>query len=82
MQYASYDLFESQISDAFVRARTRGRESHMVFMAERGNDVHRRILADCTQLSVEMQEWIERQFHDQGYSVPPQSLHETTNPYH
>jgi endoribonuclease Dicer len=78
----SYDLFESQVSDAFVRARTRGRESHLVFMVQRGNDVHRRILSDCTQLSVDMQEWTERLFHDPGSSVPPRSLHETTNPYH
>jgi endoribonuclease Dicer len=51
-------------------------------MVERGNDMHRRILSDCTQLSVEMQGWTERLFHDQGSSVPPRSLHETTNAYH
>ena len=51
-------------------------------MVERGNDVHRRILSDCTQLSVEMQGWTERFFHDRGSSVPPRSIHETPNPYH
>lgn len=80
--FFSYDLFESQVSDAFVRARTRGRESHLVFMLERGNDAQRRILADCTQLGVEMQEWTERLSHQRGSSVPPRDLHETVNPYH
>jgi endoribonuclease Dicer len=51
-------------------------------MAERGNDAHRRILSDCTKLSIEMQSWTERLFHDPGSSVPPRSLHETSNPYH
>jgi endoribonuclease Dicer len=78
----SYDLFESQISDAFVRARTRGRESYLVFMVERGNDAHRRIVSDCTKLDAEMQHWTERLFHDPGSSVPPRSLRETTKSYH
>lgn len=70
------------MSHAFVRACTRGRGSHLVFMVERGNDVQRHILSDCTQLSAEMQGWVDRLSHDQGSSAPPRDLHETINPYH
>lgn len=80
--FSSYNLLESQVSDAFIRARTRGRESHLVLMVERGNDVHRRILADSTLLDNEMQGWTEHVVRNYGNRVPPPSLHETTDPYH
>lgn len=77
-----YDLFESQISHAYVRARTRGRESHLVHMVERGNDIHRRILSRITNLDAEMLRWTEVLCNSPGSSAPPQSLRETINPYH
>lgn len=51
-------------------------------MVERGNDMHRGILAESTQLNAEMQAWTDRLFQDSGSSVPPRSLRETTNAYH
>lgn len=51
-------------------------------MVEKDNDVQRRILADCTRLGKEMQEWTECLFHRRGSSVPPRDLHETIDPYH
>jgi len=77
-----YDLFESQISHAYVRARTRGRESHLIHMAERGNDVHRRVLSRITSLDANMLKWTETLCNIPESSVPPESLRETINPYH
>ncbi|KAF8913820.1 hypothetical protein CPB84DRAFT_1832684 [Gymnopilus junonius] len=77
-----YDLFESQISHAYVRARTRGRESHLVHMVERGNDVHRRILSRITNIDADMLRWTETLCNSPESSIPPTSLRETINPYH
>ena len=77
-----YDLFESQISHAYVRARTRGRESHLVHMVERGNDVHRRILSRITNLDTAMLDWTEILCNFPESAIPPDSLRETINPYH
>ncbi|KAF8165429.1 hypothetical protein B0H34DRAFT_689150 [Crassisporium funariophilum] len=77
-----YDLFESQVSHAYVRARTRGRESHLLHMVERGNDVHRRILSRITNLDADMLRWTETLCDSSESSVPPSSLRETINPYH
>jgi endoribonuclease Dicer len=51
-------------------------------MVERGNDVHRRILSQVTQLDGEMQEWTDTLCQSQGSSVPPSTLRETIDPYH
>ncbi|KDR83836.1 hypothetical protein GALMADRAFT_150895 [Galerina marginata CBS 339.88] len=77
-----YDLFESQISHAYVRARTRGRESHLVHMVERGNDIHRRILSRITNIDADMLRWTETLCNSAESSIPPESLRETVNPYH
>ncbi|KAJ3502176.1 hypothetical protein NLJ89_g9005 [Agrocybe chaxingu] len=77
-----YDLFESQVSHAYVRARTRGRESHLIHMIERGNDVHRRILSRITNLDTSMLRWTEALCSSSQGSIPPTSLRETANPYH
>ncbi|KAF7966789.1 hypothetical protein HWV62_36991 [Athelia sp. TMB] len=79
---STYNLIESQTSDAFVRSRTQGRGSHLLFMAERGNDVHRAILSDSIQLDAGMRAWTDRLFGDMCSSVPPECLRETSNPYH
>ncbi|KAH9482923.1 Dicer-like protein 1 [Psilocybe cubensis] len=77
-----YDLFESQVSHAYVRARTRGRESHLVHMVERGNDVHRRILHRITNIDADMLKWTEILCNSAESSIPPESLQETINSYH
>ncbi|PPQ92348.1 LOW QUALITY PROTEIN: hypothetical protein CVT25_008698 [Psilocybe cyanescens] len=77
-----YDLFESQVSHAYVRARTRGRESHLVHMVERGNDIHRRILHRITNIDADMLRWTETLCNSAESSVPPESLQETINSYH
>jgi len=78
----SYDLFESQTSHAYVRARTRGRESHLVHLVERGNDIHRRILSRITNIDANMLRWTEALCNTPESAVPPETLKETVNPYH
>ncbi|PPQ64716.1 hypothetical protein CVT24_008343 [Panaeolus cyanescens] len=77
-----YDLFESQISHAYVRARTRGRESHLVHLIQRGNDAQRRILNRITNIDANMLRWTEILSESAESSVPPDTLRETINPYH
>lgn len=81
-RFFRYDLFESQVSHAYVRARTRGRESHLIHMVERGNDMHRRILSRITNLDADMLHWTETLCNSFESSVPPASLRESINPYH
>lgn len=76
-----YDLFESQVSYAYSRARTRGRESHLIHMLQRGNDTHRRILTNITQLSRAMHNWVEIIANGPEGAVPPTTLYETHDPY-
>ncbi|KAL0949733.1 hypothetical protein HGRIS_009773 [Hohenbuehelia grisea] len=77
-----FDLFESHVSHAYVKAHTRGRESHLVYLLERSNDIHRRILAQISQQDSDMLRWTENLGRDPRSSIPPRSLRETNNPYH
>lgn len=77
-----FDLFESQISNAYVHARARGRESHVVHMVERGNDVQRRILCQVMHLDNDMQRWTKLLRNNTQVPAPPRRLSESTNPYH
>ena len=65
-----------------MRARTRGRESHLIHMVERGNDVHRRVLSRITSIDADMLRWTETLCNSPESSIPPTSLRETINPYH
>lgn len=80
--YASrFNIFESQVSYAYARARSRGRDSHLIHMVERGNDVHRRVLSDIARLDKRMQKWVDSVVDSTGSSSPPSSLTETPDPY-
>lgn len=50
-------------------------------MAERGNDVHRRILSEIAMLDISMQQWIESISKGPESSIPPSTLKETSDPY-
>ncbi|KAH8830845.1 hypothetical protein DL96DRAFT_1668523 [Flagelloscypha sp. PMI_526] len=77
-----YDLFESQISQAYILSRTRGQESHVVYMIERGNDSHRRILSALTEVSPDVRQWTEAMRSQGQRTMPPPYLIETSDPYH
>jgi len=51
-------------------------------MAERGNDIHRRILSRITNIDAHMLQWTEAICNGQESAIPPDSLQETINPYH
>ncbi|KAF9469115.1 hypothetical protein BDZ94DRAFT_1208489 [Collybia nuda] len=76
-----FDIFDSQVSHAYVRSCTRGRESHLVHMIERNNEVHRHVLSKITQLDVEMLRWTEVLATTVHSAVPPHTLQETTQSY-
>ncbi|KAJ7129775.1 hypothetical protein C8R44DRAFT_850822 [Mycena epipterygia] len=44
-----FDLFEGDVSHAFIRSRTVGKGSHLVHMLERGNDRHRHNLLSTAE---------------------------------
>ncbi|TFY77295.1 hypothetical protein EWM64_g6716 [Hericium alpestre] len=76
-----YDLFESQISYAYARARACGEESFVIHMLQRGSDVHRRMLTQVTQLDEPMRSWVDSFSHNSDEGVPPSTLHETHDAY-
>lgn len=76
-----FDLFESQVSYAHCRARARGHECHLVHMAERGSDVHRRILSHVARIDPKMERWVQRVATSVGSAIPPLPLRETVDPY-
>jgi endoribonuclease Dicer len=51
-------------------------------MAERGNDVHRRILSQFTSSDERTRGWNEEFCRSRASSIPPPTLRETTNSYH
>lgn len=76
-----FDLFESQVSYAYCRARSRGHECHLVHMAERGNDIHRRILTQIARSDPRMERWLHCLATKATSSIPPEDLRETVDPY-
>lgn len=77
-----FDVIDSPVSQAYVRACTRGRESHLVHLAERGNEIHRRILFQITHLDAKMLRWTESICNTLQSSVPPYKLRECVASYH
>ncbi|KAI0939123.1 hypothetical protein AcV5_000626 [Taiwanofungus camphoratus] len=77
-----YNLFDSQLSYAFSLARCVDSQSRVVHMLERGNDLHRRILNEVTNLDDDLQYWISTMFRSTESAMPPASLHDTLDPYY
>lgn len=50
-------------------------------MAERGNDVHRRVLSEIARLDKRMQRWVDSIVEGPESSAPPASLTEIPDPY-
>ncbi|KAI9512169.1 ribonuclease III, partial [Russula earlei] len=76
-----YDLFDSHLSYANCRARTRGQGSHLVHMVQRGCDSHRRRLLQITRLDEVMQTWIDNVLQNPESAIPPASIQESHDPY-
>ncbi|KAH9999338.1 hypothetical protein BJV77DRAFT_1058384 [Russula vinacea] len=66
-----YDLFDSQLSYANCRARTRGQGSHLVHMMQRGCDSHRRSYAT----------WFDNVLQNPESAIPPVTMLDSHDPY-
>lgn len=75
-----FDVFESQVSRAYSRNCTKGKESHLVYMIEQKNDAQRHALSR-TAFDTEMLRWADTMKHDSRGSIPPRRLWETSDPY-
>lgn len=78
--FIRYNLFESQLSYAFACAHTMVPDGHLIHMAEKGNDLHRRILQEYSGPAVD-DKWIEVVSQGGNSSIPSCPLKETGNPY-
>ncbi|OCH93588.1 ribonuclease III [Obba rivulosa] len=76
-----FNVLDSQLSYANSQALSAGRQSHLVHMAERGNNTHHRILSHVTTLDSKLQEWLNHMASNPCGAVPPGSLHESIDPY-
>ncbi|KAI0307339.1 hypothetical protein B0F90DRAFT_1622768 [Multifurca ochricompacta] len=76
-----YDLFDSQLSYANCRARTRGLGSHLIHMMQRGSDGHRRRLLQVTQLDEPMRRWIDRVAQSPDSAILPATVLNSHDPY-
>ncbi|EMD41084.1 hypothetical protein CERSUDRAFT_131598, partial [Gelatoporia subvermispora B] len=76
-----FNVLESQLSYANSHALSSGRQSHLVHMAERGNNTHHRILSFVTTLDNKLQEWITHMASNPCGATPPGNLHESIDPY-
>ncbi|KAF8268238.1 hypothetical protein EI94DRAFT_1661195 [Lactarius quietus] len=76
-----YDLFDSQLSYANCRARTRGPGSHLLHMIQRGCDSHRRKLLQITRLDEVTQTWMNSTVHNSEGVVQPVATVDSHDPY-
>ena len=76
-----YDLFDSQLSYANCRARTRGEGSHLVHMMQRGCDSHRRRLLQTTRLDEATQTWFDNVPLNSESAIPPVTMLDSHDPY-
>jgi endoribonuclease Dicer len=75
-----YDLFDSQLSYANCRARTRGQDAHLVHMMQRGCDSHRRRLLQITRLDEATQTWLDNVQNPES-AIPPVTTLESHDHY-
>ena len=76
-----YDLFDSQLSYANCRARTRGPDSHLLHMIQRGCDSHRRRLLQVTQLDEVTETWMNSAVQNSDSAVHPVAIVDSHDPY-
>lgn len=76
-----YDLFDSQLSYANCRARTRGPGSHLLHMIQRGSDSHRRRLLQITRLDEVTQTWMNSTAQNSGCAIRPVAIVDSHDPY-
>ena len=76
-----YDIFDSQLSYANCRARTRGPGSHLLHMIQRGCDGHRRRLLQYTRLDAVTQAWMDSTVQNSENAIQPVAIVDSHDPY-
>ena len=76
-----YDLFDSHLSYANCRSRTRGQGSHLVHMMQRGCDSHRRRLLQITRSDDATRTWVDRVTESPEIPLPPVTISDNHDPY-
>ena len=79
-QYNSFDLFEDQLSYAYSNAHSKGRQSHLIFMVERNNNEHRRIVTRLQASDDAVRAWIADLAQGEE-GAPPRTIHTSFDPY-
>ena len=69
-----YDLFDSQLSYANCRARTRGPGSHLLHMIQRGCDSHRHRLLQVTRLDDVTETWMNSVVQNSERAIQPVAI--------
>ncbi|KAI0751319.1 hypothetical protein C8Q80DRAFT_1098350 [Daedaleopsis nitida] len=76
----NFDLFDDQLTHAYSHAHSKGQLSHTVYLVERDNNEHRRILARLQTLDDELRSWIADLAQDDE-NVPPRTMYTSIDPY-
>ncbi|KAH9062879.1 ribonuclease III [Lactarius vividus] len=76
-----YDLFDSQLSYANCRSRTRGRGSHLLHMIQRGYDSHRHRLLQLTRFDEATQIWMNSTVQNSESAIHPVVIVDSHDPY-
>jgi endoribonuclease Dicer len=76
-----YDIFDSQLSYANCRARTRGPGSHLLHMIQRGCDNHRRRLLQVTRLDEVTKTWMNSTVQNSESAIQPVAMVDSHDPY-
>ncbi|KAL7282086.1 hypothetical protein ACG7TL_003555 [Trametes sanguinea] len=70
----SYDLMEDQLTAAYQHARAKGRHSHMIYLIEKGNNEHRRILSHVQTVDADLRTWMASFVQGDYKNAPPKTL--------
>ncbi|KAF5317601.1 hypothetical protein D9611_014879 [Ephemerocybe angulata] len=66
-----YDLFDGQISHAYARACTRGKESQLIHLVQRNNDQERQLLSRSSTNAVDVVQWMDTFKRTPRIGLPP-----------
>ncbi|KAF6762700.1 hypothetical protein DFP72DRAFT_1060951 [Ephemerocybe angulata] len=67
----AYDLFDGQISHAYARACTRGKESQLIHLVQRNNDQERQLLSRSSTNAVDVVQWMDTFKRTPRIGLPP-----------
>ncbi|RDX53098.1 hypothetical protein OH76DRAFT_1344263 [Lentinus brumalis] len=75
-----FDLFEDQLSYAYSHAHSKGPQTHLVYMVERDNNEHRRIVMRLQTPDDAVRAWIADLAQGEE-GAPPRTIYTSMDPY-